>query len=922
MKKLVILILVFSVFLFALDISPLWENDYITLSPTGYVKGGAVALKQTGDVHVITKDAYYYVINRLGNIVGNYGSPDGGIGWKHISYPIIVGGNYIVYVTSNYDGKSYVNVRTSSTSKRAELIGNVSRAAVAFYDSSTGNIHIYVGIGVDGGHGVYHLVYDVGTDTFTVTNDFYATDAPVEITPILSPKKDALFVLDYRGNFYQIALDNSYNFDSSSVNKIQLGGEFETPMAYSEGFIYAVSRNGTLYKIPPEGTNSDVDVIQLGSSSMAAGVLVDSKGYVYVFDDLGTIHIIRVSDDLFKVASHSIYDEFKEGFRFATTPLLFKKTTEDKIYIFTLLNGETFGKAVVYSMDYNDYTFDVEWEKDLGENIPTIGSPAMVPLSSVNDERYIIAFTTNQDKVYAYTVDAKGPYGFWAMEAQNSYRTGFVDSNAPTFQTSITLKAKDWYSGIEISKDVLNETNGKYGVLFDATVVSISDSGDISSFSTYEYKTNPNVDNSDSSANDPIPIGRAGLDKLLIRFATETTMTLLFNDSFITNVTNDVTSAPLVDATFSFRQFDSGIPGLDVPYIESPLATILFGYEDKDAEVLVDSTYAILIKYNLPDSVASELISFGKDETSKTIDAYNPFTPSITIPSTAFAYRWKVYQWDYSSNNLTGYKSFDYRSIDSLDLGIDDTGRAPTYIEIFYTELTGTVTFVVPMYAENKARAFILIDAAKGALSSTLYATLTNSEISMSLATVTSIDINPSFVENTDLRIMNNDYLKFVFEETSKSGISQDTRVATISLWLDFATNTFLYFNNQARYFELFDIELYTQLKNNPVEKGLLSKNRFIANKYLTLPGDFNLDGVIDIDDYIMFRNALYNYQVNGIYDSLYDIGPRTDFSPPNRGYIPGFSEKDGKIDEYDLNVFLVMYGYTPPSTNIEYSGN
>jgi hypothetical protein len=111
-------------------------------------------------------------------------------------------------------------------------------------------------------------------------------------------------------------------------------------------------------------------------------------------------------------------------------------------------------------------------------------------------------------------------------------------------------------------------------------------------------------------------------------------------------------------------------------------------------------------------------------------------------------------------------------------------------------------------------------------------------------------------------------------------------------------------------------------LKNNPVEKELYSKNKFIANKYLTLPGDFNLDGIIDYDDYVMFRSALINYVENGIYDPRYDIGPRKDFSPPNRGFIPGFSERDGKIDEMDLNVFLVMYGYTPPSTDIEYSGN
>ncbi|ANQ53630.1 hypothetical protein XJ44_03865 [Thermosipho affectus] len=916
MKKWVFLFSIISVFVLAINISPLWENDYIELSPTGYVQGGGVAVKQTGDIHFLSKDSYYYVINRLGNITGNYGTPDGGVGWKHISYPIILNNNYIVYVTSNYNGKSYVNVRTNATSKKVEISGNVSRAAVAFADGS--NIHIYVGIGLDGGHGVYHLVYDMGTDTFTTTNDFYGTDGPVEIAPILSPKKDALFVLDKSGNFYKIALDSSFNL-TANVNKIQLGGDFETPMAYSEGFIYAVSRGGTLYRIPPEGVNSDVDFIKLGNSSMAAGVLVDSKGYVYVFDDLGTIHVVRVSDDLFKVASYSIYNDFGSGYRFATTPLLFKKSSENKIYIFTLLNAESSGKIVVYSMSYDDYSFAKEWEKDVSETFSIISSPAMVPLSSVNEEVYIIAFTTSHDKVYAYTVDAKGPYGFWAMEGQNSYRTGFVDADAPTFRTSITLKAKDWYSGIELSKENLNDTNGKYGILFDATVVSISDSGDISSHTTVQYTTNPNLNNTDQSVNDPIPSGRAGLDKLLIKFATETTTTLLFNDSFISNVTNNVISSPIVDATFAFRQFDSGIPGLDVPYLESNQATILFGYDDKEADILADSTYAILIKYNLPDSVASEMVNFGKGETVKTIDAYTPFT-SITIPSTAFAYKWKVYQWD--SNSLWGYKSFDYKSIDTLNLGVDDTKRAPTYIEIYYTELTGTVTFVVPMYAESKARAFILIDAAKGALSSTLYATLTSPEISMSLSTITSIDVNPSFVENTDLSVTRDDYLKLVFEEISRSGVSQDTRVATISLWLDFATNTYLYFNNQARYFDLFNIELYTQLKNNPVERGLLSKNKFIANKYLTLPGDFNLDGVVDIDDYLMFRNALYNYQKNGVYDPTYDIGPRVDFMPPNRGYIPGFSEKDGVIDEMDLNVFLVMYGYTPPSTNIEYSGN
>lgn len=915
MKKLTLLLFLVSIFAFSLNISTLWDSDYIELPMTGYVQGSGIAVKQTGDIHIITKDGYYYVINRLGNITGKYGTPEER-GWKHISYPVIVSSNYIVYVTSDYDGKSRIYFRSNTTSNYYELSGNISRSLTAFLDGN--NIHVYVGLGSSTFNGVYHIVYDTSSGTVTTTNDKYQTEGPVEIAPILSPKKDSLFVLDSKGNFYNIALDSSYDFDTTTVNAIKLGGTFETPMAYSEGFIFAISREGTLYRIPPEGTNSDVDFIKLGSSSMAAGVLVDSKNYIFVFDDLGTIHIVQAADDLLKQTSYSVVSDF-EGYRFATTPLLFKKSDENKIYMFVLLNNdpEKKGKVVIYSMDYDTYEISKEWEKDIDDTFPLIGSPAMVPLSSINEENYIIAFSTIHDRIYAYLVDAKGPYGFWAMEGQNSYRTGFVDSNAPTFRTSITLVTKDRFSGLELSKENLNDANGKYGLVYDATVVSISDSGDISTYTTEEYVTNPNTNNSDQQANDKIPSGRAGLDKLLVKFSTDTTLTLLFNDSFIKNITNDVIPAPIVDATYSFRQFSSGIPGYEAPYLESKEATIVFGYDDKIAEVLADSTFAILVKYNFPSSDATELLEFGKDETSKTIDAYN--SSKVSIPSGTFAYKWKVYQWD---DNLQGYSVYDYKSIDKLTLGVDDTKRAPTYVEIYYTDLPGTVTFVVPMYAESETRAFILIDAAKGALSTTLYATLTSPELSMSLSTITSVEVAPNFSVEELLTKTDEDYIKMVFVENSYTEISKDTRVATISLWLKFDQPALLYFQNEAKFFDLFNIELYTQLKNNPVEKELYSKNKFIANKYLTLPGDFNLDGVVDDDDYVMFRTALINYVENGIYDPKYDIGPRKDFSPPNRGFIPGFSERDGKIDEMDLNVFLVMFGYTPPSTDIEYSGN
>ncbi|MDK2900782.1 MAG: hypothetical protein PWQ45_1353, partial [Thermosipho sp. (in: thermotogales)] len=595
MKKLTLLLFLVSIFAFSLDISALWDIDYIELPMTGYVEGAGIAIKQTGDFHIVTKDGYYYVINRLGNITGKYGTPEKR-GWKHISYPVIVSSNYIVYVTSDYDGKSRIYFRSSTDSDYYELSGNISRALTAFIDGN--DIHVYVGVGSSTFNGVYHVVYDISSNAITAA-ETYKTEGPVKITPILSPKKDSLFVLDSKGNFYNIVLDSSYNFDTSSVNIIQLGGTFETPMAYSEGFIFAISREGTLYRIPPEGTNSDVDFIKLGSASMSAGVLVDSKNYVYVFDDLGTIHVVQSTDDLLKQTSYSVSSEF-DGYRFATTPLLFKKSDENRIYMFVLLSNdhEKKGKVVIYSMDYDTYGISKEWEKDIDSTFPVIGSPAMVPLSSINEEKYIIAFSTTHDKIYAYLVDAKGPYGFWAMEGQNPYRTGFVDSNAPTFRTSITLIAKDRFSGLELSKENLNDANGKYGLVYDATVVSIADSGNISTYNTEEYMTNPNTNNSDQQANDKIPSGRAGLDKLLLRFSTETALTLLFNDVFIKNITNDVISAPIVDATYSFWQFSSGIPGYEAPYLESKEATIVFGYDDKIAEVLADSTFAILVKYN------------------------------------------------------------------------------------------------------------------------------------------------------------------------------------------------------------------------------------------------------------------------------------------------------------------------------------
>ncbi|QTA38641.1 hypothetical protein JYK00_03790 [Thermosipho ferrireducens] len=900
-KVLLLMFLISGALLFAsVSITNLWVQESINLNEDG---GAGIVMRNTGDIYAVTKGGYLWIINKLGKTTKIGANPQ----LKNImSYPVYVNGA-LFYVSwewgSNADNKLVVRYGTGfSTSASTDLTTGVYGAPVVF--ETGGNYHIYF---ADANGMLYHYMFD-GTNfslpSTTTLNSGVSVKAPV----ILSPSKDAIFVIDSNGTFYRVALDGSYNFGTKST--IAISDKFFTPMAYSEKYIYVASVNGKLYKIPPAGTAGEVKSVDLKSSVTTSGVLVDGNGYVYVFNDGGYIEVF--DRDLTYYASYNV----GSNMRFSTTPLIFKKSTENRAYILVLLVsvGSTEGKAQIYTFDYDTKEISGPvWEKDLKAAVPIQSAPAIVAEAGISEDRYIFAFVDNKGNVYAYRVDARGPYGDWAMAGQNAYRTGFIDDEAITFYSYITIKAYEGINGREISKTIYDPNDsGKYGLLYDATVLALGDATTLSGY--IEYKTNP-------YGSDAIPSGRAGLDKLFLKFSSPTALTLLFSSNFVFDKVGNGIGAPTIDATFAFNSFDSATVGLEGPN-GSNEATITFGYNDKVVKVWTDATYAVFIKYKTPDGYATELknILYKYNDPNETgtfeIDATNPPT---SVGDDLFPYKWFVYQWD--PDEVQGYKSEVYGAEDKITL--NKTG--PAYIEIYYTPLTGTVTFVTPRYGYRSTKAYILLDAATDAVLFNLNITFPSSVVKFS--TIVNIEINPNinFSEVEVLRDISSDNIDITLD--SGNPISGSTRVATITAELDFTEPKEIYFLTNTGYTQYFDVSGFVQLKTiSNVSTEIITKTRFISNKFLSIVGDFDLDGDVDVNDYNAFMLALGTSEGSPNYSEIYDIYPRAPtFNgpyPTDDDYDPGVADPDGKIDAFDLAVMLMMFGWTAPSTALEYTGN
>ncbi|MFN3328938.1 MAG: hypothetical protein ACK40U_08825, partial [Fervidobacterium pennivorans] len=262
--------------------------------------------------------------------------------------------------------------------------------------------------------------------------------------------------------------------------------------------------------------------------------------------------------------------------------------------------------------------------------------------------------------------------------------------------------------------------------------------------------------------------------------------------------------------------------------------------------------------------------------------------------TTFYAYMWKVYQWDPSA--LGGYTMTTWYDRDSLDLPLS----GPHYVEIYYAQLSATVTLVVPEFAYKNTKAYLYLDVATNTLAHIINLKTKNGVTikNPTLQTLSGVS------ELTSLRVTTQDELKYVLENLALP-LPAPTRVATVTLYLDFPNPTSLFSNNNSVFLNYFDLYGYTQVQGQLVDPNLRAKNVFRLNKFMYLPGDFNDDWAVDINDWLLFRDKL-GTTVSGD-DMAYNIGPRIDFTPPyptETDFRAGFlDDPSNKVDSNDLMI-------------------
>ena len=872
------LILLVTATFAALNLTGLWTGNYYWQIP-GKSSPGLIA-KPMGNLLYLSKDGALYELlatgtyRSLGQISGivNVVAPP--------TYIKVGNDQYIIYVTAQGTIQNVLSIHRISGSSSVQTTVNLSQAAygvVAYTDS--GSITVFTGT-MD--NRVYRVIYNTSTSTIT-TIDSVTINGPVKIPPILDPSRQNLYVLTQNGKFYKFDPTNL----ASPTLRATLSGEFTVPMAMDEsGFIYALNNQGVIYKIDPSDGGS-IDSRPL-SSCDSAGVLIDGNGFIYVF---GGGKVAALNSNLLKLGEYTI------GQQITTTPAIVRGYDGKTYLIIPSSQNMSSGKITILSFNSTTGVFTKEWEFVVNSSFSISAAVGVAPTGAAEVDDYYFVTATNDGTVYAWKINARGPFGIWGMYGQNAGRTGFVDIASMLFKTKIYIKAYEGGYSKELSSTLLGST-ASYGLLYDATIVN----ADNTVVATY---TSLRTNETDFSR---IPEGVPGAQKLIVQFSTPTTASLLLRSGF----TTQGGTKPATDSEFEFTYWQTGQDGYEGSEGDNP-ATITFRFSDRNIKVFADATYTFYIYEKYPTNPSFEstrtIYAFYDYEQNKDY----PIAASVTINSsptyngiTWYAYRWNVYQWDPDQSN--GYTRNTYYDIDSLKL----TAKGPAYIEIYYAQLSATITLLLPEFAYGRVRAYLFLDAATNAVA---YNMKLNTKNNVTITNVISEDFLPGVTKLSSTAESNQlNYVLHSFE----SPLATTTRVATLALNLMFPNKVQMNGTTSEFFEQFFEIYGYAQIQGQLVDPAnLRAKKVYRTNRFLYVVGDFDDDLDVDINDWNLFI-ARYNTSVSGD-DLIFNIGPREDFIPPYPNYASyraGYlTDSTTNIDEEDLYYFASMFGFAVPES-------
>ena len=881
----VTLLLLSTALLASLTISPLWPSGNTWKVPNK--TGPTIITKASGNMLFLSRDGALYELMMSGALQ-SYGQVTGTANIvAPATYFTFNNKKYITYVTAQGTSPNVLVVHDVSETPKATSSSISSSAYGVVAQASGTEFYIYTAT-MDGK--VYQVPFDGDLDSASKTVN---VDAPVKIPPVLSKDGKYLYVMTQNGKLYKI---DTQNFASSSDLIAQLGGEFTVPMAMNEnGYLYALNSSGVLYKIDTSGTENHVGTGLTSSDS--AGILIDGDGYVYVFGG-GKIFVFS-SDSLINMTPGGY--STGTGQKITTTPAIVKGTDGITYVIVPSSYNGSSGKITILAFNPTVGTLTLEKEWDIPGSFPISAAVGVAPVNELNGN-YYFATATNDGTVYAWQIDARGPYGIWATYGQNTNHTGFIDASASLFKTRIKLIAKEGFNGYALGSNFMGTTY--YGLLYDATVSNADNSP---ATSMTQLRTNE----FDVSK---IPEGVPGSQRLEVEFSTPTTSTLLFSGNFRSMMKG--INPPTKDASFTFTMWQtSGSEGYEGSEGDNP-ATLTFRFNDRTVNLFTDASYTFYVYHKYPLT--------SNAEATQTINAFFDYSTYRNNPEAAmqaatanlnyqnqewYAFKWNAYQWNPEAPNGL-YEYYTYNDRDSISLPI----KGPAYIEIYYAQLSSTITLLLPDFAYGKTRAYLFLDAATNSVAYTIEATtlqgitIDNVESAVFDSSVGAHDWESSVSPN---------HLKYV-RDSIETPLATTTRVATLALNLSFPQGVdFSGLNNESfeRYFDLYG---YAQLNVQQVEpEALRAKKAYRVNHFLYVVGDFNNDFTVDMNDWNLFVDK-YGTTVSGA-DLIYNIGPREGFSGPNsdyNNYRAGIlTDTTNMVNNLDLNYFAVMFGFVVPES-------
>jgi hypothetical protein len=872
----------------ALNLSGLWAGTIFTKNIPDK-SGPAIIAKNGGNLLFLAKDGALYEITMAGAIITK-GQPSGII--NIVAPPTYLeytgGNNYIIYTTAQGTAGNRLVVHRFTSSPGSTVISttginNASYGVNAYINPTTQQIIIFAGT-------MNGTLVRVSVDISTPSNPTFGASVtanlggPIKAPPVLNPARTQIYVITQNGRFYVRSAS-----DLSAVRDFSLSGEFTTPMAMDEsGYLYALSNDGTIYKIDPSGNETHARFL---SSANSSGPLIDGDGIVYIFGDNGKV--VALNSNLAKIG------DFNLGQRVTTTPAIVKGLDGVTYLIIPTSNTTGVGRITILSFNSTSGQFTQVWTYNVSDTFPISAAVNVAPLGALYGDNYYFVTATNNGTVYAWQFNARGPYGVWAKYGQNINNTGFIDSTAIAFRTRIYLIAKEGYYGRELSGALLGSTTS-YGILYDATVVD-ANGNPVANYRNYRT-------NETNLAR--VVQGIPGSERLVVRFATPTDAKLLIGRY----VTPRGGTPPSTDSRFKFKFWKTGPGAYEGSESDNP-ATITFRYSDRTLEIFTDATYTYYVyhKYPLSNNAEATTIAFGFFDYD--VFRTNPTSAVRTINASPvrsgkvfFPYKWEIYQWD--PGQLSGYTRRTLYDQDSVTLPLS----GPAYLEVYYAELNATVTLLLPEFAYGKTRAYIFLDAATNSVAETIRLRTLQG---VTIDRIVSEEYAPNVTKLESLSFKTTDFLQIVLNNFELPLVST-TRVATVALELMFPTRTQFTGVDSNHYLQFFDLYGYAQTLGQNVEPELLrAKRTFRTNQFLYVVGDFNGDFVVDINDWNLFQYKL-GTTVSGN-EVIYNIGPRDDFSPPypnytsyRAGYLTDTSNFVG-VD--DFLIFAMMFGFAVPAS-------